>query len=179
MLCVRTSIGETLGAFSPSPWWDAHLPLGVHEDLPPLAGPNSDFFGYGGGAFVWSFAPASGDPAAAAADPPYPCTPGFKKSAWSSERSMQLQYLCVEPSKGGGVATAIGVGGGGRSFALLLDEALELGRSGHCETFASESLASPSSGSDEMGRLEGHERFRAVEVELWGFTVEDGGTPSR
>lgn len=173
LLCVRTSEGEVIGAFSPSPWWDSHLPLGVHEDLPPLAGPNSDFFGYGGGAFVWSFAPASDDTLADGT--PYPCTPGFKKSAWNSERSMQLQYLCVEPSKGGGVATAIGVGGGGRSFALLLDETLEFGRSGQCETFDSEALTSSPSGGDERRIVEGHERFTATEVEVWGFTMEDSG----
>ena len=160
LLCVRTSREEVIGAFCPSPWWDSHLPLGVHEELPPLAGPNSDFFGYAGGAFVWSFAPEATVPS------PYPCTPNFRKSAWGSDRNMQLQYLCVEPSKGGGVATSIGVGGGGKCFALHLDEFLEKGRTGPNLTFQSDALTSPQKNlKEEMWDTS----FLADDVELWGF----------
>ena len=165
LLCVRTEAGHVLGAFSPSPWWDAQAPLGAHKDLPPLAGPSTAFFGYGGGAFVFSFAPP------AAGQPRGPdCTPGFVKSAWNPQRAMQLQYLRVEPSKGGGVATAIGIGGGGESFALLLDEGLERGRSGQCAAFGSAALTA------EAGAGAGdEEQFRALQVELWGFALEGSG----
>ena len=128
-----------------------------------MLGPNSDFFGYAGGAFVFSFAPED------ATCSPYPCTPGFRKSAWTPEKSMQLQYLCVEPSKGGGVATAIGIGGGGKCFALFLDESLEKGRTGQNVTFQSEALTSPLKEGMESG--EGEEKFLAVEVELWGWVL--------
>ena len=159
LLCVRTEAGHVLGAFSPSPWWDAGAPLGAHRDPPPLAGPS--FFGYGGGAFVFSFAPAAGQPRGVDS------TPGFVKSAWSPQRAMQLQYLRVEPSKGGGVATAIGIGGGGESFALLLDEGLERGRSGQCAAFGSAALTAEAGAGAGDGEL-----FRALQVELWGFALE-------
>lgn len=164
LLCVRTEAGSVLGAFSPSAWWDAGLPLGVHRDLPPLALPGSPFFGFGGGAFVFSFAAQPGARAGRE------CTPGFTKSAWSPTRAAQLQYLRVEPSKGGGVATAIGVGGGGQSFALLLDEGLERGRSGECAAFGSPGLAPGEREAEE-------EVFRALEVEVWGFA--SGSEPCR
>jgi hypothetical protein len=161
LLCLRTDMGDTLGAFSPSPWWDAGAPLGAHLDMPPLAGPSTSFFGYGCGAFVFSFAETEGAPRGK------DCTPGYKKSAWSSDRASQLQFLRVEPSKnGGGVATAIGIGGGGESFALLLDESLERGRSGRCLAFGSEGLASSSQGVGGDAEV-----FRALEVECWGLAT--------
>ena len=168
VLAVRTAAGATLGAFSPSPWWDAPpAPLGAHADTPPSAS-GSAFFGYGGGAFVWSFgagegAGEGGGGGAAAAAPPYADTPSFTVSAWRPGLPHQLQYLLVEPSKGGGVATRLGVGGGGERFALLLDEMLDRGLSGHCAAFDSPALG----GEGEEGA------FRAVGVELWGFGEEE------
>lgn len=156
VLALRTAAGVTLGAFCPSPWWDAPpAKLGQHSDMPPHA-EGSAFFGFGGGAFVFSFAGGSGGA--------YPDTPGFKTSAWRPGQPHQLQYLLIEPKKnGGGVATRIGVGGGGESFALLLDEALERGVSGRCAAFESGSLLG--GGGDGA--------FAALDVEVWAFGEAD------
>jgi hypothetical protein len=160
VLAARTAGGVTLGAFCPSPWWDAHpAKLGQHVDMPPNV-EGSSFFGFGGGAFVFSFAGAGGACL-------YSDTPGFDISAWRAGLPQQLQYLFIEPKKGsGGVATRLGVGGGGDSFALLLDEALERGLTGSCAAFESGSLLGAESAASG-----GH--FIAVDVEVWAFGEKD------
>ena len=165
VLALRTAEGVVMGAFCPSPWWDAHpAKLGQHADMPPHV-EGSSFFGYGGGAFVFSFAAAAGLGGGGAAAA-HPDTPGFATSAWRAGLPHQLQYLHVEPKKGsGGVATRLGVGGGGESFALLLDEALERGLSGRCAAFESGSLLGAAGGGDGA--------FVAVDVELWAFGERD------
>ena len=99
-----------------------------------------------------------------------------------TKRNKLYQYVSLVPSaKQIRVATGLGLGGGAH-FALHLDDHLDRGCSGPCETFLSPPLARgegdeeeddarPVAGDggtvDDLGR---DGAFRAIDVELFEFT---------
>jgi hypothetical protein len=136
-----------LGAFAPQAWWEEEpAQLGAHSGLS-----SHGFFGFGGSC-VFAWQPEQGS---------------LQLHKWSQSLPPQLQYLKVEAARSGAAATALGMGGGGSSFALLLDEALCHGTTGQCAAFASPALVA----EEEDGK------FLALDVELWAWAESDEAFP--